>query len=69
MPYVLFWTTIEGRDKDFVPKLRDDYRIFRDSDPIMLEADKLAKREDVNSWGVAKIEAASEPQWTDNKLL
>jgi hypothetical protein len=67
MPYVLFWTT---KPDDPLPETYyDHYEIFRDTDPIMLAADRLAKRKDVTSWGVAKIEAASEPQWTNNKLL
>lgn len=57
MPYVLFYTVDNNRE------LRDEIRIRNDTYPIMLEADELAKREDVVSWGVAKIEAASEYDW------
>jgi hypothetical protein len=57
MPYVLFYTVDNNRE------LRDEYKVRKDTHPIMLEADELAKREDVVSWGVAKIEAASEFDW------
>lgn len=71
MPYVLFYTT--KTDDPMPDTFADHYEIFPDitflSDPITLAADRLSERKDVTSWGVAKIEAASEPQWTNNNML
>lgn len=69
MPYVLFYSRYKPEGPRVVDNTYDEYSIHRDEFPIMLAYDKLESDPNVACVGVAKIEAGSEPQWTDNELL
>jgi hypothetical protein len=69
MPYVLFHSRYKPEGPRVIDNTVDHYSIHNDEFPIMLAYDKLERDPNVASVGVAKIEAASEPQWTDNDLL
>lgn len=69
MPYVLFWSEykVGGR---VIENTTEHYTIHKDEAPVLAMAQKMIEdNEDLASWGVAWIEAASEPQWEDNALL
>jgi len=69
MPYVLFHTRYKPEGERHPDNTNDFYSIHKDEFPIMLALDKLERDPNVACCGVAKIEAASEPQWTNNELL
>ena len=69
MPYVLFYTRYKPEGPRVVDNTTDHYSIHNDEFPIMLAYEKLESDANVACVGVAKIEASSEPQWTDNELL
>ena len=69
MPYVLFYSVYKGGNR-VVDNTTDHYSIYNDEAPVMeIVQDMIDDNENLASWGVAKIEAGSEPQWTNNDWL
>jgi|GEM_PF-2837712 len=69
MPYVLFYSVYKGGPR-VVDNTTDHYSIHKDEAPVMeIVQGMIDDNDDLAIWGVAKIEAGSEPQWTENDCL
>ena len=67
MPYVLFYSVYKGGHR-VVDNATDHYSIQTDDLPVIMKIVQgmIDDNDDLASWGVAKIEAGSEPQWLDS---
>ena len=69
MPYVFFYSTYNDEVRS-VDNTTDHYTIHKDEEPLGQKLHQLLEAHDnVACYGFAKIEAGSEPQWTNNNLL